>query len=365
MAKHSLARCRRRQLNPQNGPALSDLGDYYAQAPGIAGGGTDKAQAIAAQLDKVDPARAQQLRGDIADGRKDYTTAENEYRQAVTAASRIRPTSGLFSPISIVAASAGPIWTQPSRAASSAAAQATRTRASPFTTAPACSSQPTAIRRLPPRCLKIILPARPRRGGARIYRPHSLSDASNSSLAMPRAQRRIGRCRRSWRTNIIRHRLETRVETLMRTALVKIRTKIAQRLGAGCWSAWRLPPRPALAPAQVSLTTVVELAQQELSDRQLAKADVQKAQAALAQTEDAYIPNSRHRFRDSGYSSSAFQPASPPSGTAPMQSLVFSFLSSVHPRLHAPVLQAAQLASRMQRNRSPSTPPPPTSSWTR
>jgi tetratricopeptide (TPR) repeat protein len=73
------------KLNPQSGPALSDLGDYYAQAPGIAGGGTDKAQAIASQLDKVDPARAQELRGDTAVAKKDYSTAENEYKQAVSA----------------------------------------------------------------------------------------------------------------------------------------------------------------------------------------------------------------------------------------------------------------------------------------
>ncbi len=74
------------KLNPQNGPALSDLGDYYAQAPGIAGGGTDKAEAVAEQLDKVDSARAQQLRGDIAMAKKDYTTAEGAYRQAVATA---------------------------------------------------------------------------------------------------------------------------------------------------------------------------------------------------------------------------------------------------------------------------------------
>jgi tetratricopeptide (TPR) repeat protein len=84
LAKHSLSEMQTAvQLNPQNGPALSDLGDYYAQAPGIAGGGTDKAQAIALQLDKIDSARAQQLRGDIAMAKKDYTTAENDYRQAV------------------------------------------------------------------------------------------------------------------------------------------------------------------------------------------------------------------------------------------------------------------------------------------
>jgi len=83
-AKKSLAAMQTAvQLNPQNAPALMDLGDYYAQAPGIAGGGTDKATAIALDLDKVDSAKAQQLRGDIAVAKKDNTTAENDYKQAV------------------------------------------------------------------------------------------------------------------------------------------------------------------------------------------------------------------------------------------------------------------------------------------
>jgi tetratricopeptide (TPR) repeat protein len=87
IAKHSLSEMQTAaKLNPQNGPALSDLGDYYAQAPGMAGGGTDKAQAVASQLDKVDPARAAQLRGDIALQQKDYATAESAYRQAATVA---------------------------------------------------------------------------------------------------------------------------------------------------------------------------------------------------------------------------------------------------------------------------------------
>jgi len=72
------------KLNPQNGPALSDLGDYYAQAPGIAGGGIDKAQQVASQLDKVDPVRAAELRGDIAMLQKNYAAAEQSYKQATT-----------------------------------------------------------------------------------------------------------------------------------------------------------------------------------------------------------------------------------------------------------------------------------------
>jgi tetratricopeptide (TPR) repeat protein len=84
-AKKSLAAMQTAaQLDPKNGPALSDLGDYYAQAPGIAGGGTDKAQQIATQLDKVDAARAAQLRGDIAMQQKDYAAAEQYYKQAAS-----------------------------------------------------------------------------------------------------------------------------------------------------------------------------------------------------------------------------------------------------------------------------------------
>ena len=73
------------RLNPRNAEALGDLGDFYRQAPGVVGGGIEKAQAIAAQLDKVDPARAHELRGRIAEQRKDYPTAEQEFKQAVAA----------------------------------------------------------------------------------------------------------------------------------------------------------------------------------------------------------------------------------------------------------------------------------------
>ena len=71
------------QLNPRNADALADLGEFYRQAPSVVGGGIDKAQAIAAQLDKVDPARAHHLRATIADGQKDFPTAEREFKQAI------------------------------------------------------------------------------------------------------------------------------------------------------------------------------------------------------------------------------------------------------------------------------------------
>jgi tetratricopeptide (TPR) repeat protein len=71
------------QLDPQNAPALADLGEFYYDAPGIVGGGSDKAEAIAVQLEKVDPARAAELRGRIAEKHHDYATAEQELKQAI------------------------------------------------------------------------------------------------------------------------------------------------------------------------------------------------------------------------------------------------------------------------------------------
>jgi tetratricopeptide (TPR) repeat protein len=72
------------RLNPRNASALADLGEFYQDAPGVVGGGISKAEAIASQLDKVDPARAHELRGHIAEAKKDYMTAEREFKQALS-----------------------------------------------------------------------------------------------------------------------------------------------------------------------------------------------------------------------------------------------------------------------------------------
>ena len=48
---------------------------------------------------------------------------------------------------------------------------------------------------------------------------------------------------------------------------------------------------PAAVEAQVSLATVVDLAQRNSNTVKLADADVRKAQAVLAQAQDSYIPN--------------------------------------------------------------------------
>jgi tetratricopeptide (TPR) repeat protein len=72
------------QLNPHSPDALTDLGDFYRSAPGIVGGGLDKAEQVAKQLDSVEPSKAHQLRAEIAESRSDYGTAEREFKEAVS-----------------------------------------------------------------------------------------------------------------------------------------------------------------------------------------------------------------------------------------------------------------------------------------
>jgi len=73
------------KLDPRNAEALADLGEFYNEAPGIVGGGTDKAQGVAARLDRIDRARAHELRAGIAEQNRDFVTAEREMRAAVAA----------------------------------------------------------------------------------------------------------------------------------------------------------------------------------------------------------------------------------------------------------------------------------------
>jgi tetratricopeptide (TPR) repeat protein len=80
------------RLNPRNVEAQADLAEFYYSAPGVVGGGTDKAEGVAAQLEKIDPACAHDVRGRIAEQRKDYSTAEREFKLEITAGDH--PASG-------------------------------------------------------------------------------------------------------------------------------------------------------------------------------------------------------------------------------------------------------------------------------
>jgi len=74
------------RLNPRSAESLGDLGEFYYSAPSVVGGGTDKAEKVVAQLDRIEPARAHEMRGHIAEEHKDYGSAEREYKQAVAVA---------------------------------------------------------------------------------------------------------------------------------------------------------------------------------------------------------------------------------------------------------------------------------------
>ena len=72
-------------LNPKSVEARSDLAEFYLEAPGIVGGGRDKAEQQANSLMDLDPARAHWVDARIAEKRKDYASAEKEYKAAIDA----------------------------------------------------------------------------------------------------------------------------------------------------------------------------------------------------------------------------------------------------------------------------------------
>lgn len=85
------------RLNPRNVEALSDLGDFYRQAPGAVGGGIDKAEGLVAELEKIDAAGADELRARIAEQRKDLSSAESEYKKMTAGPHPARGWSSLAS----------------------------------------------------------------------------------------------------------------------------------------------------------------------------------------------------------------------------------------------------------------------------
>ena len=71
------------QLDPRNLDALSDLFEYYLEAPGFLGGGMDKAQATAQQISNIDAGEGHWSQAKIAEKRKEYGSAEAQLRRAI------------------------------------------------------------------------------------------------------------------------------------------------------------------------------------------------------------------------------------------------------------------------------------------
>jgi len=73
------------RLNPNSVEARTDLAEFYLEAPGIVGGGRDKAEAQAQKLASMDPVKAGWVKGRLAEKKKDMVSAEKEYRAAIEA----------------------------------------------------------------------------------------------------------------------------------------------------------------------------------------------------------------------------------------------------------------------------------------
>jgi tetratricopeptide (TPR) repeat protein len=73
------------RLDPANRDARADLAEFYVEAPGIVGGGEDKAEVQAEALARLDPPEAELVRAWIQEKNKDFPGAESHYRSAAGA----------------------------------------------------------------------------------------------------------------------------------------------------------------------------------------------------------------------------------------------------------------------------------------
>ena len=75
-------------LDPKDGDAVNALGEFYVDAPSFIGGGLDKATALANQAQATLPQPAHRILAMTAEKRKDYGTAEREFRAAIAVANQ-------------------------------------------------------------------------------------------------------------------------------------------------------------------------------------------------------------------------------------------------------------------------------------
>ena len=71
------------QLEPGSREILNDLLEYYLEAPGIVGGGLDKAQTVAERLARISSAEGHRAQARILAKRKELPGAERELRRAL------------------------------------------------------------------------------------------------------------------------------------------------------------------------------------------------------------------------------------------------------------------------------------------
>lgn len=70
-------------FDPNSCEVRTDLAEFYLEAPGIIGGGQDKALAQADKIESLNPAMADWVKARLAEKNKDNTAAERDYKAAV------------------------------------------------------------------------------------------------------------------------------------------------------------------------------------------------------------------------------------------------------------------------------------------
>jgi Flp pilus assembly protein TadD len=76
------------QCNPHNMEALSDLFEYYLEAPGFLGGGLDKAVGVAGAMASIDPVQGHWAQARLAEKKKEFGSAEEHLQRAAEMAPR-------------------------------------------------------------------------------------------------------------------------------------------------------------------------------------------------------------------------------------------------------------------------------------
>ena len=72
------------EFDPNSSEVRTDLAEFYLEAPGILGGGKDKARVQADKIASLNPAMADWVKARLAEKNNDDAAAEREYQAAVT-----------------------------------------------------------------------------------------------------------------------------------------------------------------------------------------------------------------------------------------------------------------------------------------
>lgn len=80
-ARHAFERAVK--LSPKNAEALSDLFNYYLEAPEFLGGGYDKAASVAEKMSAIDPAEGYFEQAEVSQKQEQFQLAENQLRKSV------------------------------------------------------------------------------------------------------------------------------------------------------------------------------------------------------------------------------------------------------------------------------------------